>query len=61
MIILHRVQCLILTQEAQTLQLHEMVVWAPDGMRCEVIVKDGSGVKIRWEDGSYNRKLWMTG
>jgi hypothetical protein len=36
-------------QEAQTLQLHEMVVWTPDGMRGEVIVKDGSGVKIRTE------------
>jgi hypothetical protein len=40
-------------QEAQTLQLHEMVVWTPDGMRGEVIVKDGSGVKIRWEDGQF--------
>jgi hypothetical protein len=29
-------------QEAQTLQLHEMVVWTPDGMKGEVIVKDGS-------------------
>jgi hypothetical protein len=40
-------------QEAQTLQLHEMVVWTPDGMRGEVIVKNGSGVKIRWEDGQF--------
>jgi hypothetical protein len=40
-------------QEAQILQLHEMVVWTPDGMRGEVIVKDGSGVKIRWEDGQF--------
>jgi hypothetical protein len=40
-------------QEAQTLQLHEMVVWTPDGMKGEVIVKDGSGVKIRWEDGQF--------
>jgi len=39
------------TQEAQTLQLHEMVVWTPDEMKGEVIVKDGSGVSIRWEDG----------
>ena len=38
-------------QEAQTLQLHEIVVWTPDGMMGEVIVKDGSGVRIRWEDG----------
>ena len=55
MIILHRVQCLILmnARKAQTLQLHEMVVWTPDGMRGEVIVKDGSGVKIRWEDGQF--------
>ena len=55
MIILHLVQCLILmnAQEAQTLQLHEMVVWTPDGMKGEVIVKDGSGVKIRWEDGQF--------
>ena len=39
------------TQEAQTLQLNEMVAWAPDGMKGEVIAKDGSGVRIRWEDG----------
>jgi hypothetical protein len=38
-------------QEAQTLQLHEIVVWTPDGMMGEVIVKDGYGVRIRWEDG----------
>jgi hypothetical protein len=55
MIILHRVQCLILmnVQEAQTLQLHAMVVWTPDGIKGEVIVKDGYGVKIRWEDGQF--------
>ena len=39
------------TQEAQTLQLNEMVIWTPDGMKGEVIAKDGSGVRIRWEDG----------
>ncbi len=38
-------------QEAQTLQLHEIVVWTPDGMKGEVIVMDGSGVEIRWDDG----------
>jgi hypothetical protein len=38
-------------QEAQTLQLHEIVVWTPDGMKGEVIVVDGSGVKVRWDDG----------
>ena len=40
-------------QEARTLQLREMVVWTPDGMACEVIVKDGSGVRIQWEDGQF--------
>jgi hypothetical protein len=40
-------------QEAQTLQLHEWVVWSPDGMRGEVTVKDNAGVKIRWEDGQF--------
>jgi hypothetical protein len=39
--------------EAQTLQLDEMVVWTPDGMNGEVIAKDNSGVKIRWEDGQF--------
>ena len=39
------------TQEAQTLQLNEMVIWTPDGMKGEVIVRDGFGVRIRWEDG----------
>ena len=39
------------SQEAQTLHLHELVVWTPDGMNGEVIVKDCSGVRIRWEDG----------
>ena len=38
-------------QEAETLHLHELVVWTPDGMNGEVIVKDCSGVRIRWEDG----------
>jgi hypothetical protein len=36
-----------------SLQLHEMVVWTPDRMKGEVIVKDGSGVKIRWEDSRF--------
>jgi len=38
-------------QEAQTLQLHEIVFWTPDRMKGEVIVTDGSGVKVRSEDG----------
>jgi hypothetical protein len=38
-------------QEAQTLQLFEMVVWNPDGMKGEIVAKDGHGVEIRWEDG----------
>ena len=37
-------------QEAQTLRLHEIVVWTPDGSKGEVIAIDGSGVKVRWED-----------
>jgi hypothetical protein len=40
-------------QEAQTLQLHEWVIWSPDGMQGEVTVKDDSGVKIRWDDGQF--------
>jgi hypothetical protein len=40
-------------QEAQTLLLHETVVWIPDGMKGEVIAKDGLGLKIRWEDGQF--------
>jgi hypothetical protein len=40
-------------QEARTLQLREIVVWIPDGTAGEVIVKDGSGVRIRWEDGQF--------
>jgi hypothetical protein len=39
------------TQAAQTLQLNEIVIWTPDGMKGEVIVRDSSGVRIRWEDG----------
>ena len=38
-------------EEAQTLRLHAMVVWTPDGSKGEVIAIDGSGVKVRWEDG----------
>jgi hypothetical protein len=37
-------------QEAQTLQLREIFVWTPDGTTGEVIVVDGSRVKVRWED-----------
>ena len=40
-------------QKAQTLQLHEMVVWTPDGTKGEIIAEDGSGVNIRWEDGQF--------
>jgi hypothetical protein len=39
------------SKEAKALQLHEIVVWNPDGMKGEVIAKDGFGVKICWEDG----------
>jgi hypothetical protein len=28
-------------------------VWSPDGTKGEVIVVDGSGVKVRWECGYY--------
>jgi hypothetical protein len=38
-------------QEARTLQLHEIVVWTPDGTKGELIEMDGSRVKVRWEDG----------
>jgi hypothetical protein len=38
---------------AQSLLLHESVIWTPDGMKGEVIAKDDSGVKIRWEDGQF--------
>jgi hypothetical protein len=38
-------------KEAQSLRLHEIVVWTPDGMKGEVIAKDGFGVKIFWGDG----------
>jgi hypothetical protein len=38
-------------KEAQALQLQEIVVWTPDGMKGEVIAKDGFGVKISWGDG----------
>jgi hypothetical protein len=44
-------QILMNPQEARTLQLCEMVVWTPDGMMGEVIIKDGSGVRIHWKDG----------
>jgi hypothetical protein len=39
------------TKEAQTLRLHEIVIWTPDGMKGKVIEKDGFGVKIFWGDG----------
>ncbi len=51
--IVANVQVIMDAQEAQTLQLHDFVVWTPDGMKGEVIAKDGSGVKIRWEDGQF--------
>jgi hypothetical protein len=38
-------------QEARNLRLHEIVVWNPDGMKGEVIAKDGFGVRIFWGDG----------
>ena len=38
-------------EKAQTLRLHELVVWTPDGMKGEVIVKDGFGIRILWKDG----------
>jgi hypothetical protein len=38
-------------QESETLQLHEAVVWIPDGIRGEVVAKDSSGINVRWEDG----------
>jgi len=40
-------------KEAQTLHPHELVFWTPDGMKGKVIEKDGSGVKIRWDDGQF--------
>jgi hypothetical protein len=40
-------------QEAQTLLLHEIVIWIPDGMKGEVVVKDSLGLQIRWEDGQF--------
>lgn len=39
--------------DAETLLLRESVVWTPDGVKGEVIAKDGSGLKIRWEDGQF--------
>ena len=40
-------------QDAQTLLLREWVVWIPDGVKGEVIDKDGAGLKIRWADGQF--------
>ena len=37
-------------QEARTLQLNETVVWTLDGTKGEVILVDGSGIKVRWTD-----------
>ena len=37
-------------EEAQTLRLHEIVVWTPDGSKGEVVAIDRSGVKVLWED-----------
>jgi hypothetical protein len=39
------------SKEAKALQIHEIVVWTPDGMKGEVIAKDGFGVEILWGDG----------
>jgi len=38
-------------EKSETLQLHETVVWTPDGIRGEVVARDPSGIKIQWEDG----------
>jgi hypothetical protein len=38
-------------EESETLQIHETVVWTPDGIRGEVVAKDSSGIKILWGDG----------
>jgi hypothetical protein len=38
-------------EESETLQIQDMVVWTPDGIRGEVVAKDPSGIKILWEDG----------
>ena len=38
-------------EDSETLQIHERVVWTPDGIRGEVVAKDQSGIKIHWEDG----------
>jgi len=40
-------------EKAQTLRLHELVIWTPDGMKGEVILKDGLGIRILWEDGQF--------
>jgi hypothetical protein len=36
---------------ARSLDLHDAVVWIPDGIRGEVIDKDESGITVRWQDG----------
>jgi hypothetical protein len=38
-------------EESETLQIHETVVWTPDGISGKVVAKDLSGIKILWEDG----------
>jgi hypothetical protein len=40
-------------QDSQTLQLHETVVWTPDGMKGEVVVKDSTGIKVHWADDQF--------
>jgi len=40
-------------EKAQTFRLHELVIWTPDGMKGEVIFKDGLGIRILWEDGQF--------
>jgi hypothetical protein len=38
-------------ENARSLNLHETVVWIPDGIRGEVIDKDERGITVRWQDG----------
>ena len=38
-------------ENARTLDLHEIVVWVPDGTQGEVTEKDANGIRVRWEDG----------
>jgi hypothetical protein len=38
-------------ENARRLDLHEMVVWIPDGIQGEVIEKDANGIRVHWADG----------